>query len=346
MTRTDHDAKPSRGVAPSRPARPAGCRARPVRAVAICALALALPLPPVSALSSATAGASPLPGAPGCQIFPPDNVWNTPVANLPVDPRSAQYIAAIGPGAPLHPDFGQGDWDGEPMGIPYNVVPGAQPKVPVHFMYASESDPGPYPIPPGAQVEGGPTSTGDRHVIVVNTGNCTDYEMWSSYPQRGGTSWRAGSGAVFPLDSDKLRPAGWTSADAAGLPILPGLARYDEVSAGAITHALRFTVSQSQAGFIHPATHFASSSTNPALPPMGLRLRLKASYDISSFTGQSLVILTALKKYGMIVADNGSSWFITGAPDPGWNNNDLDQLKKVPGSALEVVVTGTIQTNE
>jgi hypothetical protein len=205
-----------------------------------------------------------------------------------------------------------------------------------------------YPLPPNAPVEGGIASTGDRHVLTLladpTINNCTLYEVWEGYQNLPNNGWTAANGAIFNLYSDKLRPDGWTSADAAGLPILPGLARYDEVTAGAITHALRFTVSQTQAGFIHPATHFASDSINPALPPMGLRLRLKASYDISSFTGQSLVILTALKKYGMIVADNGSSWYITGAPDPGWSDTDLDQLKTVPGSAFEVVVTGTIQT--
>jgi hypothetical protein len=298
----------------------------------------------------------------GCPLFPTDNPWNADVSNYCVDPNSNAYIASINQEKQyLHADFGS-----DPTyGIPYVVVPGTQPLVTVLFnQYPSESDYGTsgsgctvvngtsgcYPFPPNAPVEGGSSSTGDRHVLTLladpNDQNCTLYEVWEGYQNLPNNGWTAANGAIFNLYSDKLRTDGWTSADAAGLPILPGLARYDEVSAGAITHALRFTVSETQAGFIHPATHYASSSTNPALPPMGLRLRLKASYDISSFTGQSLVILTALKKYGMIVADNGSSWYITGAPDPGWDDTDLDQLKTVPGSAFEVVTTGTIQTNQ
>lgn len=242
------------------------------------------------------------------------------------------------------------------------MVPSTQPLVSVVFnQYPSDSDfgsSGPgctvtsasacYPFPPNAPVEGGSNSTGDRHVLTLLAdsahNNCTLYEVWEGVKDANDNNWTAANGAIFNLYSDKLRPDGWTSADAAGLPILPGLVRYDEVAAGEIKHALRFTVSATQTGFIHPATHYASSSNNAALPPMGLRLRLKASYDISSYTGQSLVILAALKKYGMMVADNGSSWYITGAPDPGWDDTDLDQLKQVPGSAFEVVVTGTIQT--
>jgi hypothetical protein len=335
MARTDHDAKPSREVTLSRRAGPAGARAGRARAAAICALAVALPLPPVLALAL-PAAASPLLGAPGCQIFPADNVWNTPVANLPVDPRSAQYIAAIGPGASLHPDFGQGDWDGEPMGIPYNVVPGTQPKVPVHFMYASESNPGPYPIPSDAKIEGGPSSTGDRHVIVVDTGNCTDYEMWASYPEHGGTSWQAGSGAVFPLNSDQLRPASWTSADAAGLPILAGLVRADEVQAGLIDHAIRVTVPCTDNRYIWPARHEAGQA-DANCPPMGLRLRLKAGVDISGFPRMDRVILQAFKTYGMIVADNGSPWYITGAGSNYWDNDTLHELGEITGSDFQAV---------
>jgi len=298
-----------------------------------------------------------IPAGSGCPVFPTDNLWNQDVSNYCVDPNSDQYIASINQDKQyLHPDFGS-----DPTyGIPYVVVPGTQPLVTVTFnQYASESDPGPncpqttstptgcYPFPPTAPVEGGSNSKGDRHVLALLADpankNCTLYEVWEGVKDPNDNNWTAANGAVFNLYSDKLRPDGWTSADAAGLPILPGLARYDEVAAGAIKHALRFTVAQTQMGFIHPATHYASESNNPALPPMGLRLRLKASYDISSYTGQSLVILTALKKYGMMVADNGSSWYITGAPDPNWNDNDLNQLKQVPGSAFEVVVTGTIQ---
>lgn len=291
----------------------------------------------------------------GCPVFPTDNPWNADVSNYCVDPNSDQYVASINQDKQyLHPDFGS-----DPTyGIPYVVVPPTQPLVTVTFnQYPAESDPGPnctltnagcYPFPPTAPVEGGNNSTGDRHVLALladpTHNNCTLYEVWEGYKDANDNNWTAANGAVFNLYSDKLRPDGWTSADAAGLPILPGLARYDEVAAGEIKHALRFSVYQTQAGFIHPATHYASESNNPAFPPMGLRLRLKASYDISSYTGQSLIILTALKKYGMMVADNGSSWYITGAPDPGWDDTDLNQLKNVPGSAFEVVVTGTIQT--
>jgi len=230
--------------------------------------------------------------------------------------------------------------DHYPVGIPYVVVPATQPGVSVSFDYAGESDPGPYPIPPNAPVEGGAGATGDRHVLVLQSGTCMLYEMWNSTYV--GPGWHAGSGAVFNLNSDALRPDYWTSADAAGLPILPPLVKYDEAQAGEIDHALRFTVNATQAGFIHPATHFASSSTNPALPPMGLRVRLKASYDISGFTGVSHAVLVALKKYGMLLADNGSDWYITGATDTRWDDNDLNQLKTVPASQFEVVQTGPI----
>jgi hypothetical protein len=279
-------------------------------------------------------------------VFPADNPWNADISNYCLDSSSNAYINSISQDRQyLHPD-----WGTDPTyGIPYVVVPGTQPFVPIVFTeYGDESDPGPYPVPPNAPVEGGNSSTGDRHVLTLfadpEHNNCKLYEMYHSYKDTTGSGWSAGSGAIFDLSSDKLRPEGWTSADAAGLPILPGLARYDEVATGTITHALRLTVSQTQAGYIHPATHFASSSNDPSLTPMGLRLRLKASYDLSSYTGQSKVILTALKKYGLIVADNGSSWFITGAPDSRWDDNDLEQIKQVPGSAFEVVATGPIQT--
>jgi hypothetical protein len=269
-----------------------------------------------------------------CPVFPSDNVWNEDVSNLPVDPNSAAYlsrIASLGGNQHLHADFGG---DGA-YGIPYVTVPGTQPLVPVTFTaYGDESDPGPYPIPLGAPIEGG----SDRHVLAVDRDHCKLYELYDA--TRSGDHWDAGSGAMFDLRSDALRPDGWTSADAAGLPIFPGLVRYDEVSSGQIDHALRFTVSQTQRAFIHPATHFASSSTDPTLPPMGLRLRLKASFDLSGYHGEALVVLTALKRYGMIVADNGSNWYISGAADPRWNDDDLDQLKTVPGSAFEVVDTG------
>ena len=276
------------------------------------------------------------PAMAGCPIFPGDNVWNARVDLLPVDPRSADYIATIGPGTGLHPDFGSGTWDGGPIGIPYAIVPGGQPPVPVTFDYADESDPGPYPIPADAPIEGGPASSGDRHVLLVDAGSCTLYELYAAYPGLAG-SWHAGSGAVFDLRGNALRPAGWTSADAAGLPILPGLVRYDEVAAGAIRHALRFTVVHTRNQFIWPARHQASSSGNPAYPPMGQRFRLKAGFDVSGFPRSVQVILMALKVYGMFVADNGSNWYISGAPDERWNNDELHLLNQVHGSDFEAV---------
>ena len=272
----------------------------------------------------------------GCPIFPGDNVWNARIDLLPVDPHSADYIAAIGPGTGLHPDFGSGTWDGGPIGIPYAVVPGSQPPVPVTFDYADESDPGPYPVPANAPIEGGPASSGDRHVLLVNSGNCVLYELYAAYPQPDG-SWHAGSGAVFDLRGNGLRPATWTSADAAGLPILPGLVRYDEVAAGAIRHALRFTVVHTRDQFLWPARHQASSSGNPAYPPMGQRFRLKAGFDVSGFPRSVQVILVALKFYGMFVADNGSNWYVSGAPDERWNNDELHALGQVHGSDFEAV---------
>jgi len=270
-----------------------------------------------------------------CPIFPPDNAWNTDISEYPVDPNSDAYIAAINADGDeyLHADFGENP----DYGIPFVVVDETQPDVPITFTeYGDESDPGPYPVPDDAPVEAG----GDRHVLVVDTGDCTLYEMY--HAEYNGEGWDAGSGAVFDLRSNALRPETWTSADAAGLPIFPGLARYDEVAAGEINHALRFTVSQTQRAYIHPAVHWASSETDEDLPPMGLRLRLRADYDISEYTGMARTILEALRTYGMIVADNGTSWFISGATDPRWDDEDLNQLKSVPGTAFEVVVTGEI----
>ncbi len=269
-------------------------------------------------------------------MFPASNSLNRDISRAPADPNSARYIASIGLGGHLHPDFGTTP----SYGIPYVVAGTGQPKVPVAFdEYREESDPGPYPIPPGAPIEGAGVE-GDRHVLVLQRGSCRVYELYAA--RRRGAGWVAGSGAVFNLRSNALRPEGWTSADAAGLPILPLLVRYPEVHAGRIEHALRMTVQRTQRGYIHPATHFASSSSDPSLPPMGLRLRLRAGYSLASFHGQSLVILRALKRYGAIVADNGSSWYLTGAPDPGWNDADLEQIKRVPGAAFEVVRSGTI----
>jgi hypothetical protein len=310
-------------------------RSEAMQFVGVIALALVCVATPGSPARSQDAGGSLVPTVGNCMVFPPDNPWNQDISKLPVHPRSALYIASINSGENkfLHADFGA-DPD---YGIPYVVVPGTQPKVPIEFVdYGDESDPGPYPIPPDAPVEAG----GDNHVLVIDGDNCMLYELYAGAYV--GPGWEASSGAVFDLRSNKLRPETWTSADAAGLPIFPGLVRYDEVSAGAIHHALRFTVEHTQRAYIHPATHYASDNTNPSLPPMGLRLRLKASYDISQNTGRARVVLEALKKYGMIVADNGTSWFITGATDSRWDDEDLDQFKRVPGSAFEAVDTGPI----
>ena len=271
-----------------------------------------------------------------CAVFPPNNVWNATVDQLPVDANSAQYVATIGATKPAHPDFGSGLYDGGPIGIPFIAVPGTQPKVNVAFDYDSESDHGGYPVPPNAPIEGGSSSTGDRHVLVLDQDNCILYELYSAYPQSDG-SWHAGSGAIFDLKSNALRPAGWTSADAAGLPIFPGLMRYDEVAAGEIRHAIRFTVPQTRNTYIWPARHEASSLTGMNYPPMGQRFRLKASFDITGFPAPVQVILRALKKYRMILADNGSSWYISGAPDDRWNNDTLHTLSQLHGSDFEAV---------
>lgn len=276
------------------------------------------------------------------EIFPADNPWNQDVSGLPVHPNSRDYVESIGPDKPLHPDFGT-VWNGAPNGIPFVVVSGEQPKVPVTFEYADESDPGPYPIPPDAPIEGGPNSRGDRHILVVDYHNKRLYETFSTYPA--GTGWKAGSGAIFDLTSNTLRPAGWTSADAAGLSVFAGLVRYDEtVEEKEIRHALRFTVKRSQRAYIPPATHFASRSRDAKLPPMGLRMRLKKDYDISAFPATAQTILKALKKHGMLVADNGGDWFISGAPHPRWNDDELRTLKKVKGSDFEAVDTGKLVT--
>jgi hypothetical protein len=288
---------------------------------------------------AAPAAGSRLPDASRCPIFPSDNHWNLRVDRLPVHANSDAIVRSIGPDEGLHPDFGSGRWDGGPIGIPYVVVPGDQERVPISFDYEDESDPGPYPIPPDAPIEGGRNSDGDRHVIVIDRGHCKLYEVFDAHPVNGGERWRAGSGAVWKLTSNRLRPRGWTSADAAGLPILPGLARYYEVRRGVIDHALRFTVSRSRRAYIYPARHFASDLTSRDLPAMGQRLRLKASFDISGFPRQARIVLRALKRYGMIVADNGSDWYISGAPHRRWNNDALHTLGDVLGRHFEVVDT-------
>jgi hypothetical protein len=271
-----------------------------------------------------------------CQVFPSDNALNQEIAAAPVSPNSANYVASIGLSAHLHPDFGTN----ATYGIPYTVVGPEQPKVPIKFTaYRSESDPGPYPVPRNAPIEGAGRG-GDRHALVAQEGSCTLYELYKAH--RHGAGLRADSGAVFNLNSNALRPEGFTSADAAGLPIFPLLVRYPEVAGGQIDHALRVTVPATQRGYIHPATHFASSSSDPNLPPMGLRLRLKASYSLAGFSGAALIVLEALKRYGLIVADNGSPWFVTGAPDPRWNDENLEQIKRVPGSEFEAVESGPI----
>ena len=247
-------------------------------------------------------------------------------------------IDAIGAKTRLHPDFGSGFWEGSPIGIPITAVTGAQRKLAVSFDYADESDRGPYPIPPNIRIEGG----SDRHAIIIDRERCGLYELYA-LARRAGGRWHAGSGAIWSLRSNRLRPAGWTSADAAGLPILPGLARYDEVARGRIDHALRFTVDRTRRAYIYPARHFASDETDPSLPPMGLRVRLKVTYPVGGFPRQARIVLQALKRYGMIVADNGSSWFISGAPDPRWSNDDLQTLRRVPGSAFEAVDTSSVR---
>ncbi|MBI3542246.1 MAG: hypothetical protein HY075_03090 [Deltaproteobacteria bacterium] len=280
----------------------------------------------------------------GRRPFPSDNEWNRDVSSDPVDLNSTAYLAVMGTSTGLHPDFGT-VWNGAPNGIPYVVVSSSQAKVPVSFDYASESDTGPYPIPPDAPIEGGPSSTGDRHVLVVDCADWRLYELYDAQPVSGGSSWHAASGALFDLNSGTPRPAGWTSADAAGLPIFPGLVRYDEtVTHGEINHALRFTVRHTQKAYVAPARHYASTSTDPTYAPMGLRVRLKGSFDISKFPAHVQVVLRALKKYGMFVADNGYDWYVSGAPDSRWSDSELATLSQVHGSDFEVVRLDTLVT--
>ncbi len=272
----------------------------------------------------------------GCSVLPPDDIWNTAVDGLPVDSSSDAYIATIGADVGLHADFGSGEYEGGPIGIPFVVVAGDQPPVDVTFLYADESDQVPYPIPADAPIEGGPNGTGDRHVLVVDSDACVLYELFNAFPQDGG-SWQADSGAVFDLASSALRPETWTSADAAGLPILPGLVRYDEVAAGEIRHAIRFTTSQTRQDYVWPARHYASDEQGAEYPPMGQRFRLRADFDITGFSPDVQVILRALQTYGMILADNGSPWFLSGAPDDRWDNDVLRQLSRIVGGDFEAV---------
>jgi len=278
----------------------------------------------------------------GCQIFPANNIWNTPIDTLPVDANSSAYINTIGADDNLFPDFGSGIWPpdtGGPIGIPYVTVPGDQPLVDIDFDYADESDPGPYPIPDDPPIEGvgaDPDTDGDRHILILDEDNCILYEIFYAWPDGDGT-WSAGSGAIYDLNSNDLRPDGWTSADAAGLPILPGLVRYDEVAAGEINHAIRFTVPQTRNDYVWPARHQASNLTGAQYPPMGQMFRLKADFDISGYSPEIQVIMRALKKYGLILADNGSAWYMSGVPDERWDNDMLKELTDITGADLEAV---------
>jgi hypothetical protein len=278
-------------------------------------------------------------GAPqieSCSVFPPDHIWNARVDTLPVDENSSTYVDTIGPDEEFHMDFGSGEWDGGPIGIPFVTVTGSQPGVEVAFTWDDESDPGPYPIPADAPIEGGADSEGDRHVIVIDTDHCVLYEVYNAWPQPDG-SWEADAGAVFDLTDYALRPEEWTSADAAGLPIFPGLVRYDEVASGRIDHALRFTVPETRQAYIWPARHHASDLEDAQYPPMGQRFRLKADYDISGFSPDAQVIARAMQEYGIILADNGSPWFVSGAPDDRWDNDVLHELDVLTGADFEAV---------
>ena len=303
-------------------------------------------LPPHSRRAAAQAGVELGAGASfhGQRVFPNSNPWNTDISREPVDPNSATLITSIGLSTGLHPDFGT-VWNGAPIGIPYVVVAGNEAKSAVSFDYADESDPGPYPIPANPPIEGGSGSTGDRHIIMIDRDNWMLYELFAASPPSGGSGWTAGSGAIWNLASNDLRPAGWTSADAAGLPIFPGLVRYDEVvEQGAIRHALRFTASITRKAYVYPARHYASSNTSASRPPMGMRVRLKANYNLSGFSPAVRVILQAMKTYGMFLADNGSNWYVSGAPDARWNDDQLRELSQVKGRDFEVVKLGRLVT--
>lgn len=284
---------------------------------------------------SATSSTSLRPRRP-CPIFPADNIWHTDVSRLPVRSNSAAVIANIGLHDRMHADFGSGLWDGGPIGIPITTVRSSQAKVRVSFEYADESDQGPYPIPASAKIEGGPNADGDRHMILLDKARCRAYELFAAYPHSDG-SWRAGSGAIFDLRSNKLRPGGWTSADAAGLSILAGLVRYEEVAAGHIDHAIRITAPRTATSYVWPARHAASDLTDPNLPQLGLRLRLRSEANIAGLPRQARIVAAAMKRYGVIVADNGSPWFISGTPDDRWDNDALHALDRFTGRDFEVV---------
>ncbi|HUA59188.1 MAG TPA: hypothetical protein VML19_10565 [Verrucomicrobiae bacterium] len=308
--------------------------------------AAALGLVPASAQTGTCTGMTPgqLTSLNGFVPFPANNLWNTDISNAPVDPDSANYINYIGAAKTLHADFGSGLYAGQSIGIPYQIVTAAQAKVPIKLgAYAGEDDPGPMPIPSNALIEGYPKpGNGDRHLLVLEKDGCWLYELGNAHTTS--TGWSGDAAAVFDMTINEQRPWTWTSADAAGLPVFAGLARYDEVAAGAINHALRFTIPSTQKAFTPPASHWASSVTNPNAPPMGMRLRLKASVDISGFSKTNQVILTAMKKYGLILADNGSAIYISGAPDPRWNNDDLHNLGSLTAADFEVVQMSGIIT--
>jgi len=303
-------------------------------------------LTPVLALvaGAAVAHAAPLPGAPGCPVFPADNVWHADVSTLPVHPRSAAWLSSASAATKkLHPDFGTSGDPDAPYGIPYHVVSSSHAKVNVTFDYDDESDPGPYPLGSDTPIEGGAGSGGDMHTVVVDKDTCTLYETW--YTQQTASGWTAGSGAIFDLKSNAQRPAGWTSADAAGLPILPGLLRVDELTAGVVDHAIRFTVARTDRSYVWPARHQAGSVNDPNVPPMGARFRLKASYDTSSFAASTRVVLAAMKKHGLLLADNGSDWFFQGAASNDWPDTLISQLKQVPASAFEAVDASSLMVS-
>lgn len=312
--------------------------------------AILVVLAAAGALSAACAPAvpqGPAPGTPGgCPMFPSDSFWHASVDSLPVHPSSSQWVNSVGSTTGFHMDFGSGMWAGGPIGIPFATVGAGQPGVGVSFAYASESDPAPYPLPWDAPVEGGQGATGDRHVIVVDNSTCTLHEVFHAH--RGATPstpWTAGSGARWDLRSNALRPAGWTSADAAGLAILPGLVTYEEVASGDIDHPIRFTAPRTQKSYIWPARHHASSSTDPGRPPMGAWFRLKEPVDISGFSPHARVIAQAMKDHGIILADNGSSWFVSGAPDPRWDNGVLHELDVLTGDSMEAVDASSLMVH-
>jgi hypothetical protein len=304
-------------------------------AAVVVALVAGVGLAPIALAGPAAAG-TPVPGAPNCPMYPSDNVWNTDISGLPVDAHSAAWLSSMGSATThLHPDFGPSGDPSVPYGIPYTVVPPLTPKVFLTFDYAGESDPGPYPFSASTPIEGGAGSTGDRHALMVDPSTCILYELYdATYSPTGST---AGSGAIWNLGSNALRPAGWTSADAAGLPILPGLLRYDEVLSGSITHAIRMTAASTDTSYLWPARHEAGSTSNSNLPPMGARFRLKGSYDISGYSPDAQVVLRAMQHYGLILADNGSNWYFGGTADPAWPAALVDELKQVPASAFDAV---------